>query len=294
MERRRFRIALLPYSLTALTEGAAHMHIIEAPTITSLPADVQRGVVVSGSHGGRYPGYLAAKARVRAVIFSDAGVGRDAAGIGSLPYLEAYGIAAAAVSHASARIGDAADMTARGVISHANAPARAVGVAPGMVCREAAERLLAAALIEATPEPFGETRSVLDVTGAARRVVLVDSAAQVEPGDAGQIIVAGSHGGLVGGDPRLALRVAGYAGVFNDAGIGIQSAGTTRLPALDGRGIAAFTVSAASAAIGDATSTYRDGVVSVVNEVARARGARPGLRARDVIDMWARPTSGMP
>jgi hypothetical protein len=265
--------------------------ILEAPTITSLPADARGAVVVSGSHGGRYPGYLAAKARLRAVIFNDAGVGRDGAGIGSLAYLERYGIAAAAASHACARIGDAADMMARGVISHANAPAAAVGVASGMACRVAAERLLAAQAVEAVPEPFGETRAVLELRGALRRVVLADSAAQVEPGDAGQIIVTGSHGGLVGGDPRLALRVAGYAGVFNDAGIGIDDAGITRLSALDQRGIPAFTVSAASAAIGDARSSYRDGVISVVNETARGRGARPGLRAQDVIDRWTRDSA---
>jgi hypothetical protein len=268
------------------------MPIIHAPTITSLPADVRGAVVVSGSHGGRYPGFLAAKAKVRAAIFNDAAVGRDGAGIASLGFLERYGIAAAAVSYASARIGDAADMTARGVISHANGPARAAGVAPGMACRIAAERLLAAALVEAVPEPFGETRGVLDIADAARRIVLVDSAAQVEAGDMGRIIVTGSHGGLVGGDPRLALRVAGYAGIFNDAGVGIDNAGTTRLPALDQRGIPAFTVSAGSAAIGDAGSSYRDGVISVANATARLRGARPGLRAREVIDTWARQGSG--
>jgi hypothetical protein len=264
------------------------MPIIEAPTITSLPTEARGAVVISGSHGGRYPGYLAAKAKLRAAIFSDAGVGRDGAGVASLAYLETYGIAAAAVSHASARIGDSADMMSRGVISHANTPAVAVGVAPGMACRAAAEQLLAAPLVEAEPEPFGETRGVLELPGAARHVVLVDSAAQVEPGDAGHIVVTGSHGGLVGGDPRLALRVAGYAGVFNDAGIGIDNAGTGRLPALDQRGIPAFTVSAASAAIGDAGSTYRDGVISVANEAASARGALPGLRARDIIEIWVR------
>jgi hypothetical protein len=264
------------------------MRIIEAPTITTLPADARGAVVVSGSHGGRYPGYLAAKAGVRAVIFNDAGVGRDGAGIASLAYLERYAMAAAAVGYASARIGDAADMLQRGFVSCSNAPARQAGVVPGMACREAAERLLAAQLVEAMPEPFGETRSVLELPGAARRVVLVDSAAQVEPGDAGQIVVTGSHGGLVGGDPRLALRVAGYAGVFNDAGVGIDNAGTTRLPALDRRGIPAFTVSAASAAIGDARSSYRDGVISVANDAAHRQGARPGLRAREVIDLWAR------
>jgi hypothetical protein len=264
------------------------MPIIEAATITSLPPEARGAVVVSGSHGGRYPGYLAARARVRAVVFSDAGVGRDGAGIASLADLERLGIATAAVSHTSARIGDPADMMRRGVISHANAAAQAVGVEKGMACREAAQHLLLAELIEADPEPIGETRRVLERPGATRRIVLVDSAAQVKPGDAGQIVVTGSHGGLVGGDPRLALRVAGYAGIFNDAGIGIDDAGTTRLPALDERGIPAFTVSAVSAIIGDARSTYRHGVISVVNKAAHRLGARPRLRASEIIDRWAR------
>ncbi|MBO0765002.1 MAG: hypothetical protein J2P50_10500 [Hyphomicrobiaceae bacterium] len=263
------------------------MPIIEAPTITSLPAEARGAVVVSGSHGGRYPGCLAAKAGARAVIFNDAGVGRDGAGIASLRDLEQLQIAAATVSHASARIGDPADMMHRGVISHANGPAAVVGVAPGLACRTAAQRLMAAPLIKAALRPLGETRRVLELPGAARLLVLVDSAAQVDPTDAGQIIVTGSHGGLVGGDPRLALRVAGYAAVFNDAGIGIDDAGTTRLPALDARRIPAFTVAAASAAIGDASSSYRDGIVSRVNATARARGVQPDMRASAIIEMWA-------
>ena len=80
--------------------------ILAADTITKLPPDAAGQVVVSGSHGGRYPGYLAAKAGLRAVILNDAGIGKDAAGIGALPYLDALGIAAAAVSHESCRIGD--------------------------------------------------------------------------------------------------------------------------------------------------------------------------------------------
>ena len=47
--------------------------------------------------------------------------------------------------------------------------------------------------------------------------------------------------------------------------IGIDEAGVSRLPALDARGIAAATVSAAGARIGDARSTYEDGVLSRVN-----------------------------
>ncbi|MDQ4062133.1 MAG: hypothetical protein M3145_13690 [Pseudomonadota bacterium] len=259
--------------------------ILAADTITKLPPEADGAVVVSGSHGGRYPGYLAARAGLRGVILNDAGVGRDEAGIGSLPYLEALGIAAAAVSHLSARIGDTADMLARGRISHANTIARAAGVEAGLSCREAAERLQGAPLVRSDPPPLGEART--EIATGGRRIVLLDSAALVAPEDTGQIVVTGSHGGLVGGDPAMALRVEGFAAVFNDAGIGIDNAGITRLPALDARGIPAFTVSAASARIGEARSSFEEGVISAVNEAARRLGAREGERAAPLLRAWA-------
>ena len=261
--------------------------VVAADTITKLPPDASGQVVVSGSHGGRYPGYLAAKAGVRAVILNDAGVGKDAAGIGALAYLEALGIAAAAVSHASCRIGDTQDMLARGRLSHANAAARAAGAAPGMACLEAAVLLTSAPHVRGEAPEVGEGRSEIADAGA-RRIVLVDSAAMVRPDDAGCIVVTGSHGGLVGGDPAMALRTDGFAAAFNDAGIGIDEAGVGRLPALDGRGIAAFTVSAASARIGEARSSFEDGIVSRVNETAARLGAAPGMAAREVVMLWAK------
>lgn len=262
--------------------------VIEAPTATKFPPEARGNVVVCGSHGGRYPAYLAAQAGLRAVIFCDAGVGRDGAGIESLSLLGQGGMAAATVSHMTARIGEPADMLARGIISHVNEPARAVGVEPGMPCRLAAERLEAAEVRTVHIPPSEEARTVLTLPGAVRRLVLIDSAAMVEPNDSGQIIVTGSHGGLVGANPAYALRVDGFAAVFNDAGIGIDEAGIARLPALQERGIAAFTVAAESARIGDARSTYEDGVISAVNERARELGAIPGKRAKDVLLAWAR------
>ena len=65
--------------------------------------------------------------------------------------------------------------------------------------------------------------------------------------------------------------------LYNDAGIGKDEAGVSRLPALDARGIAAATVSAASARIGDARSTYEDGIISRVNASAAALGLREGI-----------------
>ena len=262
--------------------------ILLVDTITVLPREADGAVLVSGSHGGRYPGYLTAKAHGRAVILNDAGIGLDDAGIGSLAYLEALGIAAATVSHLSCRMADTDDMMARGTISRANAVAAACGVAPGQTAAEAASRLVSAPHRTVEAPSVGEGRSEIVPEGARRRIVVLDSSSLVEPGHAGQIVVTASHGGLIGGDPKKALQTDAYAAAFNDAGNGVDESGTTRLPALDRRGIAAFTVSAASARIGEGMSTFRDGIVSHVNETAAAWGVKVGDRAEEVLTAWAR------
>lgn len=260
--------------------------ILAADTITKLGPEARGKVVVSGSHGGVYPAHLAVKAGLRAVILNDAGIGKDRAGIGCLDYCQRVGMAAATVAHDSCRIGDTADILARGRISHANDLARDCGVVPGQGCLEAAERLCAASPppgIPAAGVEMKEGRRVLD--DGPGRIVLIDSAALVEPTDTGQIVVTGSHGGLVGGDPAMALRVEALAAFFNDAGFGANDQGITRLPALDERGIIAATVSASSARIGEAESTYRDGVLSAVNRTAERAGLCAGQACRDAIAM---------
>lgn len=252
--------------------------VLLADTITRLAPGAAGAVVVTGSHGGVYAAYVARRDGVRAAIFNDAGGGKDDAGIGGLAWLDAAGMAAATVAAASADIGDAADMLARGRISHANARAAALGVGPGMPCAAAASRLAAAPTPDGPFAPLAETRRVL--AGGAHPVVLVDSAALVTAADAGAIVVTGSHGALFGGDPRNALKADAALALFNDAGGGV---GITRLPALEGRGIAAATVSAASARIGDARSTLVDGIVSAVNARAAALGGRVCMTARDLV-----------
>jgi hypothetical protein len=262
--------------------------IITAPTATRLPADAAGQVLVTGSHGGRYVGMLVAQAGVRAVIFHDAGIGLAQAGVASLAMLARFGVVAAAVSHMSARVGDTADMLARGVISRANAPADALGITRGMPCAQAAELLLAAPLRTAQPDRVEEARVVLRPEGAVRPLVLIDSASLVTPEDAGAVIVTGSHGGLVGGDPAMALRAPGFAAAFNDAGIGIEQAGIGRLAALEARGIAAITVAAGTARIGEARSTFEDGVISAANDTPIRLGAKIGGAAKPLLLAWTR------
>jgi uncharacterized protein YunC (DUF1805 family) len=261
--------------------------VIVAPTITKLP-NCSGAVVVTGSHGGAYCGYLAIKAGLRAAIFHDAGIGLDEAGIASLPLLERFGIAAASVSHLSARVGDTDDMMRRGVISRVNSPASSLGIHLGMQCATAADLLRAASHRSAELPPAHEARTVELIDGAARALTLIDSAALVDAeADRGAVVVTGSHGGLVGGEPAMALRADALGAAFNDAGIGIDEAGLGRLGPLDRRGIAAITVAAASARIGSANSTL-NGVVSAANTTARQRGAQVGKPARDLLLAWTR------
>jgi uncharacterized protein YunC (DUF1805 family) len=261
--------------------------IVTADSITRISAEEARGaVVVNASHGGVYAAYLAAKLGAAAAIFNDAGVGRDGAGIGGLDYLEALGIPAATVGHMTARIGDGADMLARGAITHANPLATTLGVRPGMSGEAAAAALATAEPAHSSP-PEALEGSFLLV--ADRPLVwALDSASLVAPEHHDAIVITGSHGGLLGGRPETALKYDVRAAFYNDAGIGIDEAGVSRLPALDNRGIVSATVAATSARIGDARSSYEDGILSRVNARAAALGLKPGMTTRKAVAILRR------
>ena len=232
-------------------------------------------VLVAGSHGGIIAAYLGATAGVHALVLNDAGLGKDRAGIAGLFYLDEIGMAAAAVDCMSARIGNGADMLARGVISHANAFAALCGVVAGQSCRDAAERMRRAAAPRAAPPPYAEGR--WRIAAGTPEVWALDSTGKVVPEDAGRILVIGSHGALLGGRRESALAVDAAAAVFNDAGIGADRIGISRLPALAARGIPAAAVDCMSARIGDGRSMWETGLISHMNAVAARIGVAQGM-----------------
>lgn len=254
------------------------IQVVAAESVTEL-GDIAGRVLVAGSHGGIIAAYLGAKAGAHALILNDAGLGRNRAGIAGLFYLEDIGMAAAAVDSMSARIGDGADMLARGVISHANAYAALCGVVAGMSCREAAARMQAAAHPRSEPPPYAEGR--WQVANGPPEVWALDSVGKIEPEDAGRILVIGSHGALHGGRPESALGVDAAAAVFNDAGVGADRIGITRLPVLAARGMPAATVDCMSARIGDGRSMWESGLISHVNATASHLGVARGMTVRE-------------
>lgn len=108
---------------------------------------------------------------------------------------------------------------------------------------------------------------------------IVDSITELTAADAQCLAVSGSHGGI--SSARYALAARPRLSVFNDAGVGRDAAGIAALDFLHAHGLAACTVAHTSACIGQARSSYEDGVVSYVNPLAAAMGLRAGLRLRD-------------
>jgi len=103
----------------------------------------QSDVIVCASHGGLSAGeYVLRYPAPRAAIYNDAGLGKDNAGIVALSMLEEKRIAAATVSHNSARIGDSKDTYENGVISHVNNVAASLKISVGMTVKDVCEVLL--------------------------------------------------------------------------------------------------------------------------------------------------------
>lgn len=257
------------------------VHSILLDSITDADEGHRGQVVVSGSHGGVYPAAIASIAGIRAVLFNDAGIGLEQAGVAGVLALAKTGMAAAAIDSRSCLIGSAEDALKRGFITTVNSVAARCGIEAGMPVDKAVQ------MLENAPQPHGhltkidESRIELPLEKTELKVLLVDSASLVVPEDRNRIIITGSHGSLIGGNPSRALKATARIAVFNDAGVLSDKVGISRLPALDERGVAAVTVSHETARIGDARSAFETGVISMANKHAQQSNAIAGIKLRD-------------
>jgi hypothetical protein len=95
--------------MSSVPRGGPPPDVALLDSITQVKPDHAGMVVVTGSHGGVSAAHYARAVAARLYVFNDAGVGKDEAGIAALTSLDAHGLAAATVSHLSARIGEARD-----------------------------------------------------------------------------------------------------------------------------------------------------------------------------------------
>jgi hypothetical protein len=262
--------------------------ILTVASCSNVRAEHGSHVVVSGSYGGRYNAFNAAKWGVRGVIMNDAGIGKDDAGIVGLAYLDRIGLAAATADAQTCHIGDGDHMLAHGIISHVNRTAAALGCALGQSVRDCAELMRVATVPTVAPPPITDgARFVMRDVPGEPVLVCADSIGMLQSDDAGRIVVTASHGALSGGRPDNVVPPDIYAVFFSDAGVGggMDAAGIARLADLDAKGIIAGATSAESAPIGDSRALYRDGILSHVNGPASRAGGRVGMPLKGFIDV---------
>lgn len=235
-----------------------------------------RDVVINASYCGVLPARFIAEHRPRGAIGVDCAVGPAGASVAGLWYLEALNIPAAAADVATVHLGDGVDLYAQGRISFANRPAMDCGVMPGMTVQDAARAMLDGDA--RSPSAADVTnRTVMQTSAEGRQVICTDSIAFGLPEDVRNVLVTAGHTGR-SAVPYL-LRVRPHGFICSDGGKGRDDAGTAGLYLVEKEGLAGATVDARSARMGEGLSSYRDGIISATNALARAAGVETGMTA---------------
>jgi len=254
--------------------------IVVLDSVTQCAGRVQAGdVLVAGSFAGALSLGLALPFGIRALIAHAAGVGKDEAGISALAVADGLGLPVAAVETMSALIGDGPSVHDEGVISHANAVARALGIAIGMSAHEAAQRLTRAGEPRAVTANLVDERPCVVDEVATGRVVCLDTLSFATADNAGDVLCGGSHSGRV--NIEVLLRIVHPRGLIaSDGGMARARSGISGLARLDDAGVAGAAVDVMSARIGDGRSTWQHGVISAANARAAQAGVVVGQPAR--------------
>jgi uncharacterized protein YunC (DUF1805 family) len=236
-------------------------------------------VVVTASYLGVLPARLLREHLPRAAVGFDGGVGPEGSAIAGLWYLEALNVPACTADVSSVILGDGVDVFENGVVSFLNRPAQDCGVRRGMPVREAAMLML-----EGDPGEPGAyqvtNRQEMYSSPTGHRVIVTDSIVFGTAEDVNNVLVTAGHTGRSGA--RHILKVHPYAFICSDGGRGRDDSGMAGLAIVAAEaGIPGATVDGTRARLGDGMSTYRDGVISAVNEPARDCGVAVGMAAAE-------------
>jgi len=216
---------------------------------------------------------------VKAVIATDAGIGKDEAGISGLKHAEAIGVPVAVIAALSAETSNGRS-TLLGEISRANAQARELGVVPGMVAYDAAMRLAKAPNGKAIATPLGNEEAPVVVEETPRgRIWATPGTTAIKDKIPNDVICSGANSSRVFSDG--VLRMAAKGAIANDAGIAKNGSAVEGVKLLGEKGVPAAAVATMSARLGEGLSTWNDGVISIVNSVAEARGVKVGISAKE-------------
>jgi hypothetical protein len=248
--------------------------IITMASTTEL-SDAETGqIVVAGSHAADNVGRMAGHWQPFGMIMNDAGRGKDGAALVGLGMMDALNIMGATVDCMTARIGEGDDAYRNGIISVVNETAKKTGIRVGMTCAQAARIMLDA---RKKAKVHDDVPVIYD--GPEGRIILADSAAQLNLSHRKNMVICGSHCAhtTLYRTARLELK-----GIFqNDAGIGKDKQGISGLPLYDKLGVPAGAVDCMTAKIGNAQSHWDHGKISTLNEVAVKKGLKVRMTVQE-------------
>ena len=257
--------------------------ILSADSMTYFDERVgKRDVLIAGSYAARMTIAWAMRLGARAIVAHAAGVGMDDAGISGLHLAQEYHVPALACQTLSARLAVGKSVY-EGEVGHANQAAINLGVDIGQSIADASDCLLDAEMGRKVivEESLDDKIYELELLPngniyASWGIPVLRSIKEPRPDD---VFIQASHCGLTLIPHVVKLNLKGV--IANDAGRGKDDSGIASFPYLAQEGIAAAAVGAMSARIGDVMSTWEDGVISCMNEVAEKRGVRKGMRTRE-------------
>lgn len=275
--------------------------VILLDSLGDLQPDNFSPILVCASHCGDN-GVFARKLKnchVKAVFLNNAGIGKNQAGISGLVHYETENILACAVDCNSAEIGVARDTWESGIISHTNNLAEKSGIRTGDSVQEAVTKIINLidlpssiqinkhfeSAVNEKQESTGKVdlKKQIQIQIEGVSITVTDSITFLNEKNAGDIVVCGSHGGVSAG--HYAQKHNLKAVFFNDAGIGKNNAGIKGLDGLNDAGIIACTVDCMSAEIFNGQDTLDNGIITVCNQLAKAKNIREMMTVKEAIKL---------
>jgi hypothetical protein len=242
------------------------------------PENRGRDIVVNASYCGVLPARFIGRQKPRGAIGIDCAVGPAGAAIAGLWYLEALNIPAAVADVGTVLLGDGMDLYRHGIVSHYNRPAQDCGVAARMPVQLAAQFMLARDPGDPSAEDVtNRTEQYRNAQG--RAVICLDSIAFGLDEDRSNVLVTAGHTGRSALPYLLKLRP--YAFICSDGGMGRERSGVVGMIEAGKAGIPGATVDARGARMGDGLSSYHDGRISAVNDLAARAGVSVGMSAEE-------------
>ncbi len=274
--------------------------IVLFDSLGDLQLDNTSPILVCGSHcgGNRDLARHVNNCHVKAVFLNNAGVGKNQAGIRGLTHYEAENVLACAVDNYSAEIGISQDTWESGTISHTSPQAEALGILIGDSVKKAVAKISPIINHPLSSQESEKSESVIKnevkTSGSKEElkkqtktqidgvsITITDSITFLSANNSGDIVVCGSHGGVSAG--HYAQKHNVKAVFFNDAGIGKNNAGIKSLEYLNDIGILACTVNCMSAEIFNGQDVLTNGIISVCNQLAKARNITKGMMVKESI-----------